>query len=230
GMVLAGLLMDGHKVSKQKVFARAIVWAFLFALSGCISNDEPLPEIVGVYPVNSEVLPPDPPPPPVRPRVSEDVPREWVPPSRLERGWKAIVVHHSGTETGNAAIFDKSHRKRYWAGIGYDFVIGNGSNSGDGQVEVTFRWRQQKTGAHCKTPNNWANEKGVGICLVGNFDDRAPTSRQMKSLVKLVRFLQKRYQIPKSRIYSHKNTPGARVTDCPGRHFSMARLKSMLGS
>jgi hypothetical protein len=230
-MVLAGLLMGRDKVSKQKVLTRAIIWAFLFVLSGCVSNDEPLPEIVGVYPVNREVPPPvhrevDPRPTPTAPSY----PREWLPPSRLERKWTAIVVHHSGTETGNAAIFDESHRKRYWAGIGYDFVIGNGSDSGDGQVEVTFRWRQQKTGAHCKTPNNWANEKAVGICLVGNFDNTVPTSRQVKSLVKLVRFLQKRYRIPKSRIYSHKNTPGARVTDCPGRHFSMARLKSMVGS
>ncbi len=113
-------------------------------------------------------------------------------------------------------------------GVGYDFVIGNGTNSGDGQVEVTFRWRKQLTGAHCKTPNNWANEKAVGICLVGNFNQTVPTRRQMQSLVKLVRFLQNRYRIPKSRVYGHKTTPGARVTDCPGKRFPMGRLKSML--
>jgi N-acetyl-anhydromuramyl-L-alanine amidase AmpD len=63
---------------------------------------------------------------------------------------------------------------------------------------------------------------------VGNFDYTSPTTRQMQSLVKLVRFLQNRYRIPKSRIYGHGSTPGARVTDCPGRRFPMARLKSML--
>jgi N-acetyl-anhydromuramyl-L-alanine amidase AmpD len=50
----------------------------------------------------------------------------------------------------------------------------------------------------------------------------------MQSLVKLVSFLQNRYGISKSRIYGHNTTPGARVTDCPGKRFSMVRLKSML--
>jgi N-acetyl-anhydromuramyl-L-alanine amidase AmpD len=117
----------------------------------------------------------------------------------------------------------------HWEGIGYDFVIGNGTDSGDGQVEVTYRWREQKTGAHCGgTAGNWANKEGIGICLVGNFNTTVPTRRQMQSLVKLVRFLQSRYDIRKSRIYGHGSTPGAHITDCPGRNFSLARLKSML--
>jgi len=96
-------------------------------------------------------------------------------------------------------------------------------------VEVTYRWREQKTGAHCGgTAENWANKEGIGICLVGNFDVTVPTRRQMQSLVKLVRFLQSRYGIRKSRIYGHGSTPGAHITNCPGRNFSLARLKSML--
>ena len=115
-----------------------------------------------------------------------------------------------------------------WDSIGYDFVIGNGRGSGDGQIEVTVRWRKQKTGAHCKTANNWANERGIGICLVGDFTKTRPTRKQIASLIKLTRFLQKRYNIPNSRIYGHKNTPGARVTDCPGKYFPMGRFKAML--
>ena len=163
--------------------------------------------------------------------VYKNIPRGWLPPSGVEKKWTAIVIHHSGTETGNAAIFDKWHREnRHWEGVGYDFVIGNGTDSGDGQVEVTFRWRRQIAGAHCGgTPGNWANEDAVGICLVGNFNNTVPTARQMQSLLKLIRFLQKRYGISKNRIYSHKTTPGARVTECPGRRFPMAKLKSLLG-
>jgi hypothetical protein len=143
----------------------------------------------------------------------------------LERPWKAIVIHHSGTDYGNAAIFDRWHREgNHWEGVGYDFVIGNGTSSPDGGVEVTFRWRQQMTGAHCKTPNNWANKEAVGICLVGNFNKNHPTERQWESLVKLVRFLQHRYRIPQKNIYGHKETPGAGVTECPGNHFSVQQL------
>ena len=213
-----------------KMFARAsIVWGCLLILSGCIYDDEARPKIVRDHSVNGVAVLPLPAAPKTRKSVNENVPRGWLPPSRLERKWTAIVIHHSDTRTGSAAIFDRYHKEiKHWEGVGYDFVIGNGTDSGDGEVEVTYRWRRQLTGAHCKVPGNWANEKAVGICLVGDFNNGVPTRRQMWSLAKLVRFLQNRYRIPKSRIYGHKHTPGAGVTDCPGKNFSMARLKSML--
>jgi len=212
----------------SKVF---IVCSCLFVLGGCTYNDEPMPEITHDYTLSSGVVPPRVLiPTQTQVQVGENIPRDWWPPSQVERKWTAIVIHHSGTKNGSAAIFDKWHREgNHWEGVGYDFVIGNGSGSGDGQVEVTFRWREQIAGAHCGgTPGNWANKEAVGICLVGNFNHTAPTVRQIRSTVKLVRFLQNRYGIPRSRIYGHKTTPGARVTECPGRNFSIARLKSML--
>lgn len=208
------------------------IW--LLILAGCAVQEEPKPQIIR-GPATYE-------PPVVQPKKRsvertpyespiENVPGDWLPPPALERRWTAIVLHHSGTDNGNATIFDRWHREgNDWDGVGYDFVIGNGTDSGDGEVEITFRWRQQRTGAHCKTPDNWANESAVGICLVGNFNQTVPTSKQMQSLAKLILFLQKRYGISKSRIYGHGTTPGARVTDCPGSKFPMAKLKSMLGA
>ncbi len=217
---------------KKRMFSRVFIFfSCLFVLSGCASNDDPMPEIVHDSGSKSELIPPK-----VvtqkqsRGNAYRNVPRGWFPPSHLEKKWVAIMVHHTATEYGNAAIIDKWHRERnHWEGVGYDFVIGNGTDSGDGQVEVTFRWRKQIPGAHCGgTPNNWANKDGIGICLVGDFNRTVPSARQMQSLLKLIRFLQKRYGIPRSRIYGHRTTPGARVTECPGTKFSMARLKSML--
>jgi hypothetical protein len=205
----------------------------LLVLTGCAYQEEPAPRIVSGTTVS--------PPVPVQPRlkvvkptpdvrqIGRNIPSDWLPPAGLERQWTAIVIHHSGTSNGNVAIFDKWHREgNFWEGVGYDFVIGNGTDSGDGKVEVTFRWREQRTGAHCKTPDNWANENAIGICLVGNFDQTVPTAQQMRSLVTLVSFLQNRYGIPKNRIYGHNTTPGARATDCPGKKFPMGSLKSML--
>ena len=216
------------------MFNRVLIfYSCLFVLGGCIYNEEPMPEIVHSPDSEPKLVPPA-----VitlertQASVYRNIPRDWMPPSALEKRWIAIVVHHSATENGNAAIFDKRHREEnHWEGVGYDFVIGNGTDSGDGRVEVTFRWRRQIAGAHCGgTPGNWANKDAVGICLVGNFNHTIPTARQMQSLLKLTRFLQKRYGISRTRIYSHKTTPGARVTECPGKRFSMAKLKSMLGS
>jgi len=206
--------------------------SILFILPGCASH-ESMPEIVQnthsdmAVPPRKIVRPK-----PRKERPCETVPSGWLPPARLEKRWTAIVIHHSATETGNAAIFDRMHREEnHWDGVGYDFVIGNGTDSGDGQVEVTFRWKEQKTGAHCGgTPDNWANEDGIGICLVGHFDHDTPSPRQLQSLTKLVRFLQERYAISNQRIYGHNTTPGARATACPGRRFPMPRFKQVLAS
>jgi hypothetical protein len=215
------------------MFGLFIACLCLFSLAGCIYNDEPMPEISSRTDYSSRasslVLK-------ARQRPQSKwfddryIPADWLPPVSLEKKWAAIVLHHSATNTGNVAIFDKWHREdRHWDGVGYDFVIGNGTDSGDGEVEVTYRWRNQKTGAHCGgTPGNWANEKAIGICLVGNFNESSLSLAQKQSALKLIGFLQNRYHIPKSRIYEHANTPGARVTDCPGKKFPMARLKSML--
>jgi hypothetical protein len=194
---------------------------------GCVEQEPPL-QIDSNYHSPTVQIPTI--KPTVKPAVSTAPVAEWVPPPYLERQWTAIIIHHSGTPGGSAAIFDKWHREgNHWAGVGYDFVIGNGRDVADGLVETTFRWREQKAGAHCGgTPDNWANEKGIGICLVGDFNRAYPTERQMQSLVQLVRFLQNRYNIPAGRIYGHGTTPGARTTDCPGRNFPMFRLKSML--
>lgn len=205
-----------------------VFYSSLFALLGCIYNDEPMPRIVRNHTLD-KAAPSAPPAPAVWNKANKSIDRDWLPPSHLEKKWTAIVIHHSATKSGNTALFDKGHREnKHWEGIGYDFVIGNGIDSTDGLVEVTFRWKKQKIGAHCGgTVDNWANKNAVGICLVGNFNKTAPTVRQIQSLVKLVRFLQNRYGIPKSRIYGHNTTPGARATDCPGKSFSMAGLKSM---
>jgi hypothetical protein len=207
-----------------------IICGCLFVLSGCVSNEVPTPVIVYIPPTDINLDRPTGIKPKPTPRnIDRNIPRDWYPPARLEKKWQAIIVHHSATSNGNTAIFDKQHREEmHWDGVAYDFVIGNGTDSGDGQIEVTFRWRGQIAGAHCKTPNNWGNEKAIGVCLVGNFDNTSPTVRQMQSLVKLVRFLQNRYRIPKRFVYGHGTTPGARVTDCPGIRFPMARLRSML--
>jgi hypothetical protein len=164
-------------------------------------------------------------------KSNSSAPYGWVPAGGREKGWKAIVIHHSATDTGNVASIDEYHRKNNgWDGIGYDFLIGNGSGSGNGEVETTFRWEGQKTGAHCKTDeSNWANEDAVGICLVGNFDNSRPSKAQMASLIKLVRFLSERYDIPASRIYGHNTTPGhITTTSCPGRYFPMSYVKTHL--
>ena len=137
--------------------------------------------------------------------------------------WECVVIHHSGSDIGGAARFNAWHRARGWDELGYHFVIGNGSDTPDGRVEVGPRWKEQKHGAHCRTADEYYNEHGIGICLVGNFDHYPPSPAQHKSLVRLVSFLCREYHIPPSHIYTHGGVTGK--TDCPGELFDVKRLR-----
>jgi N-acetyl-anhydromuramyl-L-alanine amidase AmpD len=141
---------------------------------------------------------------------------DWSPPGP-ERDWQYIILHHSATDHGSAAVFDRLHRAHGWDELGYHFVIGNGTESADGQVEVGSRWPKQKHGAHCKVVGHPEyNDVGIGVCLVGNFDNYLPTGAQAASCVRVVQFLKDRYGIPESRIYGHRQL---KPTHCPGALF-----------
>jgi len=157
--------------------------------------------------------------PVAEPPAEPDVPDGWIP-GRFEQAWRYIVIHHSATDNGNAEQFDRMHRdQRGWDELGYHFVITNGDGGPDGDVQVGSRWRKQKWGAHCGgAPDNQYNDVGIGVCLVGNFEDHPPSDKQLASLVKLVRFLATRYEIRPDDIIGHRDAPNA-VTACPGKHL-----------
>jgi N-acetylmuramoyl-L-alanine amidase len=53
------------------------------------------------------------------------------------RKWKYIIIHHSATDAGNSMQFNKTHLRRGWKGVGYHFIIDNGTmGKDDGQIET----------------------------------------------------------------------------------------------
>jgi hypothetical protein len=163
----------------------------------------------------------------IEPLVETPSEPAWEPAVPINN-WKYIIVHHSGTAAGSAEIFDKFHREqRHFAnGLGYHFVIGNGTDSGDGQVEVGGRWTGQLPGAHTKG-GEW-NKEGIGVCLVGDFMQQHPTERQMASLLRLLNFLQARCQIPSRMVFGHREVVEPGYTKCPGDNLSMPQLRAGL--
>lgn len=148
--------------------------------------------------------------------VSIDQVRQLVGPKDPSSRWETITVHHSGTATGSARLFDRDHRRRHMGGLFYHFVIGNGTRTPDGMIEVGWRWRKQ---VDANRPYD------IQICLVGNFDKEQVSERQMDALAKLIVVLQEEYGIPMGGIRRHKDVPGKR-TDCPGANFPFSRLLS----
>lgn len=143
--------------------------------------------------------------------------------------WKYIVIHHSSTQNGNAKIFDHYQReeKKIRDGLIYHFVIGNGSKSGNGEIEVGERWHKKMAGPHCLDPK--MNEQSIGICLVGDFEKTKPTKTQINALVDLLKKLQKDFQIPKENIIG-RNEVDKGKTDSPGKNFSITEIRAKLTS
>ena len=139
------------------------------------------------------------------------------------RRWQFIVVHNSGTRQGNARVFDYYHKhvRRMQNGLAYHFVIGNGTSTGNGQIEVGDRWRRQINGGHVHS--DYLNNISLGICLVGDFNRDQPTRAQLDACEELIRYLRdrcgktERGTIP---VKPHREiNPPRWATDCPGDDF-----------
>lgn len=101
-------------------------------------------------------------------------------------------------------------------GLAYHFVIGNGNGIGDGEVAVGRRWTRQLDGGHLASYAQ--NKIALGICLVGNFDKRRPTPKQLERLRALVEALMARCRLTLSAVKTHQQINVVH-TRCPGAKF-----------
>lgn len=183
-------------------------------------------------------------PPTVNPRAASPAPRPARPdparqlPAPIQSAiggaavragaWRNIVIHHSGTAEGSGQGMDRYHREERHMenGLAYHFVIGNGNGMDDGEIYVGARWTKQLPGGHLAIEA--LNQISLGICLVGDFEKKAPTRRQLDSLEALIRALTTKTGLAVSAVTSHRLIH-PRHTRCPGRYFPMdgflARLK-----
>ena len=148
-----------------------------------------------------------------------------------ETEWQYLVIHHSATESGSVESIHEEHLKRRdtegnpWLGIGYHFVIGNGRGMTDGAVQATFRWKEQIHGAH--SGSAVVNARGIGICVIGNFENSPPSIAQLKSLKTLVRFLAVRHRITPEKLMGHADV---KATACPGKHFPLNEVRQVISA
>lgn len=191
------------------------------------------PEIV------EPLAPPPPPPAPPATRPGGLTAAHLAVPGGIQRSrWQAIVVHHSAVAEVSPQSMDAAHRQRGWDELGYHFVIGNGVGYPDGRLYIGPRWRTQKHGAHCKIgpghyfgtwrPDNFYNEHGIGICLIGNLDHTPPTARQMQTLRELLALLCREGGVAATAIYGHGEVTGR--TACPGRHLNVRHLRQAVAA
>lgn len=150
------------------------------------------------------------------------------PRSQAPKAWRWVVLHHSGQSGGSSGTIDEHHRKRGWEGIGFHFVIGNGDGMRNGSVEFTWRWIQQRHGAHLRSRDltrNDYNEFGIGVAMIGDFDETTPTHAQWGSAVETVAQLV--HNIPSlsiERVVGARELPNTNATS-PGANMDMEAFR-----
>ncbi|MEZ6194769.1 MAG: peptidoglycan recognition family protein [Planctomycetota bacterium] len=108
----------------------------------------------------------------------------------MEKPWR-ITVHHGGEEQPDAPVskraaidrmrsYQSAHFQRGWADIGYHFVIDGAGRIWEGRLT---RWQ----GAHAGNAD--LNRGNIGICLMGNYEERQPSAEQVSALRSLLTWL-----------------------------------------
>ena len=145
------------------------------------------------------------------------------------RRWKYIVIHHSAGSYGDISFLQEVHRKRQASdpvdAIPYHYVIGNGNGLGMGEIASDFRQTYDLWGAHVSGKNVDRNLRGIGICLIGNYETDPVPEEQYASLVSLTRRLLSKYNIQPEHVSGHGTVEGE-STKCPGKNFPMDRFLS----
>jgi hypothetical protein len=122
-----------------------------------------------------------------------------------------ITVHHTGEHGDMATLPDvevirrieKYHRnERHWAAIGYHFIVGRDAKVYEGRPA-------KYQGAHVLSEN--ANN--LGISVIGDFQLKLPTSRQLSALHAFLNDERGKYRVPKSEVYGHREL---NKSICPG--------------
>lgn len=137
-----------------------------------------------------------------------------------------ITIHHDGmtpftaTDYASSAarieLYRNGHRGRGWGDIGYHYVIDREGRIWEGR---SLKWQ----GAHVRN----RNEGNLGILVMGNFDEQAPSDRQLAALERHLRTCMAKYKVPVSRVRTHREWDGAK-TACPGKNLQsrMATMRS----
>ena len=119
--------------------------------------------------------------------------------------WERITIHYSASNDVSVETIRQWHLKRGFSDVGYHWIVRR-----DGKLEQGRPMNRQ--GAHVK----YKNYRNLGICVTGNFEKHVPTRAQYCSLKRLLNFLCFAFQIPKDKVYLHKDLAN---TVCPGRLF-----------
>lgn len=119
-----------------------------------------------------------------------------------------IILHHAATSNASADNIHTIHLKNGWAGIGYHYYVRKDGSIYQARPEASI-------GAHA----SGYNDRSVGICFEGNFENETMTSQEIQSARELVCYLTAKY--PEAKVICHRDV---NATACPGKNFPMDKI------
>lgn len=129
-----------------------------------------------------------------------------------------IIIHHTGAWEKNPQQVKDYHLSLGWRDVGYNYLVDYA-----GQVHVGRSL--DIGGAHCRAGD--MNRRGIGVALLGNFEEKPPTKNQVNSLYALCAALCTEKQIHPDKILGHREVPGA-ATLCPGQHLDLSAVRRVV--
>lgn len=216
----------GHRLGRRDLIGQGLLLGSLL-LVGCGRRNSAVarPPLPGSPMPSLTVLPPvQPPQAPVQaPGLVVMKRAQWTRageargvPIHGMNGVQRITVHHDGMppvalrgEQETARRIESiraSHvNARGWADIGYHYIVDPTGRVWEGRAS----WKQ---GAHVKDQN----EHNIGVLVLGNFDVQRPTPQALSSLDQFLGVLMARYNVPLSRVYTHREIG---QSACPGANL-----------
>jgi len=133
---------------------------------------------------------------------------------------KYIVLHHSASaDHGTLKNYDNIKRwhvqNNGWRDIGYNWVI----ERVNGKLVALPGRSEGDTGAHCPGRNT----DGVGVCIVGNFQETVPSEELYLFVADLCKQIMTRHPIQE--IGGHRDYA---ATACPGKNFDVGRVRQLV--
>lgn len=131
-----------------------------------------------------------------------------------------IIVHHSLTKDSETvswgAIRSYHIHTLGYSDIGYHAGVELTSH---GYYEVLWGRPWDQAGDHTRGKNH----DSLGICFVGNYDEKPPFMDAYETGARLIRYWLKQFNIDINHIYGHRYFSTYKT--CPGKKFDLITLK-----
>ena len=113
--------------------------------------------------------------------------------------WHSIEIAFSGTRGGNIQRLADARGLADPADLDCHFLVGNGVGAGDGEIQTTESWLNQRP---IRPSATWrGDERTIRVYLVGNGVSSLATDYQLKRLETLLESLCRRFNISPDAVY-----------------------------